>query len=157
MNFTVTNLLLTDYIKDDSLFFKEALNELSHKTNFITINSGDLLIKELSKVKLLPDAIFLDLNMSDKNSFECLSDIRAKIKFNTVPIIITPTSFDNIINSLHKNGAQHYICKPTTYSKLKNVINNALKSLTRTNKTILTFENFILKPKAIFKLTQHEN
>lgn len=146
MNSKPINLLLADDDKDDCLLFKDALDELSLSVSFKEVNDGEQLMKELTTNDALPDVLFLDLNMPRKNGFECLEEIRLNERFNNVPIIIISTSLDpDIVNSLYKNGAQHYIRKPSKYSKLKEVIQNALFSINHSSGLTPSLESFVLQ------------
>ncbi|MBA3704698.1 MAG: response regulator [Bacteroidetes bacterium] len=106
-------ILLVDDDPDDCMFFKDVLNELSISSEFTTID-GEGLMRYLSKNKshLLPDVIFLDLNMPSKNGFECLENIKSKKKLQHIPVIIYSTSYHEVVaDELYENGAHFYIQK----------------------------------------------
>lgn len=122
------NILLADDDKDDCLIFKEALEELELSTQLTTVYDGEQLMQLLSKNSgELFDVLFLDLNMPRKNGFECLEELKRSEQLKSLPVIIFSTSYDqSIADQLYKNGAQHYICKPTDFSKLKKVVHQAI-------------------------------
>jgi CheY-like chemotaxis protein len=104
------NLLLADDDVDDCMFFKEALEELPIDFNLVTVPDGVELLRQLGTLEMLPDALFLDLNMPRKNGFECLTQIKTDEKLNPIPVIIYSTSFDTeVVNMLYEKGAYHYI------------------------------------------------
>ena len=118
------HILLADDDKDDCFLFKEALEELALSVHLTTVHSGENLMQLLNKDNTqLPDLLFLDLNMSGKNGFACLLEIKQSKKLQQLPIVILSILFGkNIINLLYKNGALHYIRKPNDFSQLKNLI-----------------------------------
>ncbi|MBC7886990.1 MAG: response regulator [Ferruginibacter sp.] len=146
MNIYPIDLLLADDDEDDRLLFKEALAELPILTNLTIVNDGEQLIQLLATLTgQVPAVLFLDLNMPRKNGFECLTEIRLNEKYKSVPVIIYSTSFDEeMINRLYKNGAQYYIRKPAEFSKLKDVIYEALILITQRVRIKPGNEKFIL-------------
>jgi CheY-like chemotaxis protein len=147
MNTKHHNLLLADDDIDDCTFFKEALDELPLSATLSTVNDGVQLMNYLSaKSHDLPDVLFLDLNMPRKSGFECLSEIKEIDKLKSLPVIIFSTSLNlDVVNLLYQNGAQHYICKPGEYEKLKKVILDAVLLTSENKLTQPTRDNFILQ------------
>ena len=146
MNITALNLLLADDDLDDCIFFKEALEELSVSTKLTTVNDGVQLMQLLSKEKeVMPDVLYLDLNMPRKNGFDCLVEIKSDEKLKQIPVIIYSTSFDKeVVNLLHERGAQFYIRKPAEFHNLKNVIQKSLELIADANKEQPSIEKFVL-------------
>lgn len=142
-------LLLADDDEDDCLFFKEALDEISIKTDLSMVHDGVQLMDFLKNhaTDTLPDAIFLDLNMPRKNGIECLTEIKENNILRNLPVIIFSTSLDNeIVENLYQKGASQYIRKPGDFSKLKTVIEKALTIASENNFKQPERANFILQP-----------
>jgi CheY-like chemotaxis protein len=137
MNADKIRILLADDDKDDRFLFKEALKELSFSTNLETVHDGEQLMKYLSEHENdLPNVLFLDLNMPKINGFECLTEIKANNKLNSLPVIMFSTSYprdihyeEDMIKMLYKIGAQDYIRKPTDFSELKRIIRDTLEKV----------------------------
>jgi CheY-like chemotaxis protein len=149
MNKQIYNLLLADDDEDDCTFFKEALDDLSIPVTLVTVNDGVELMGFLDDKALdkLPDILFLDLNMPRKNGYECLTEIKEIKELKELPVIIFSTSLDvEIVNTMYDKGALYYIRKPGDFSKLKQVIGNALKVTSENNFKKPQRENFILQP-----------
>lgn len=148
MNKQIYNLLLADDDEDDCTFFKEALDDLSVPVNLVTVNDGVELMNHLAvEVSDLPDLLFLDLNMPRKNGHECLAEIKKMDQLKNLPVIIFSTSLDTeIVNKMYEKGALYFIRKPGDFSKLKQVIGNALKVTAENNFKKPERENFILQP-----------
>ena len=145
MNITPLYLLLADDDTDDCIFFKDALEELFVSAKLITVNDGVQLMQLLSKNEVLPDVLYLDLNMPRKNGFDCLAEIKKDEKLKELPVIIFSTSFDKEVASLlQKGGALYYIQKPAAFSNLKTVIQKSLELIVENNKQYPVKENFVL-------------
>ena len=143
---TTLNILLADDDPDDRLFFKEALKEFSLATSLTTVPNGEHLMQLLTnETNELPDVLFLDMNMPRKNGFECLSEIKGNEKLKALPVIIFSTSFEQeVVNLLYKNGAQHFIRKPSEFSQFKKIIQQTLTLMTGADISTPTEENFVV-------------
>ena len=146
MNLKKLNILLADDDTDDCYFLKEALEELPLPTQFTSVHDGEQLMQLLTDERnKLPDMLFLDLNMSRKNGFECLSEIKSNDKLKHLPVIIYSTSFHNkIAEMLYKSGATYYISKPSEISRLKKTVQQIITSIAQGNVSQPAKENFIL-------------
>lgn len=128
MNHKPIQLLLADDDEDDRLFFKEAINSLDVDTQLTMVKNGKemmdfLLLEEL----ILPDIIFLDLNMPGKNGMEYLSEIRENDKLKSISIAIYSTSSsEKDIEEAFINGANIYINKPNNFNDLKEVLKKVI-------------------------------
>ena len=122
------NILLADDDMDDCIFFTEALQELEVKARIKTVFNGEQLMLLLrDDASLLPDILFLDLNMPRKNGVACLQEIKQDPKLKELPIIILSTSIDKkMADQLYSSGAHHYISKPANFSELKKLIQQAI-------------------------------
>jgi CheY-like chemotaxis protein len=148
MNTTPLDLLLADDDQDDCMFFREALEELQMSCKLTTVPDGVELMRHLTAGNILPDALFLDLNMPLKNGYECLTEIKVHEKLNTIPIFIYSTSLDTtVVNLLYEKGASYYIRKPGDFSKLKHVIHEALTTITMENPVRTPKEKFVIQVK----------
>ncbi len=142
------NIFLAEDDTDDCLFFKEALEGFSISTELTVVHDGEELMQLLTnETTKLPDVLFLDLNMSRKNGFECLSEIKCNKILKQLTVIIYSTSFHiKIAAALYYTGASYYISKPYKISKLKKVVQEII--------TFLAQENFHQRSKETFLLTE---
>jgi len=123
----IQHVLLADDDKDDCFLFKEAFEELGIPARLTTVHDGEELMQLLNKKEKLPGILFLDLNMPCKNGFICLTEIKQDQELKELPVVILSTSFQQEkVEQLHKEGAQHYVCKPNEFSHLKNLIHRAI-------------------------------
>ncbi len=139
---------LADDDEEDSMFFKEALNEVNVEIHIEDFNNGVTLMDTLLKKKnSLPDVIYLDLNMPLMNGEECLDDIKTEPQLSKIPIIIYSTYVDDsLADILRKKGANWYLVKPNSFEKLKNLLQKSLQYITtlRDLKSTTLLEEFII-------------
>lgn len=140
------SIVLADDDKDDCFLFDEVIEEIPLTIDLTIVHDGVELMELLANAPgNFPKALFLDLNMPRKNGFECLSEIRANSNFSHLPIVIFSTSFDpEIANRLYKKGAFYYMRKPSSFSKLKKVIHQALSQISQKNSTQPPQDEFVL-------------
>jgi len=147
MNINEMKILLADDDKDDCIFFKEALGELSLSTSLTVVHDGEQLMQLLTRENnVLPHILFLDINMPRKNGFECLSEIKQHKMLNALPVVIFSTSFEQeVVNLLYDNGAQYFIRKPSEFALFKKIILHTL--------TLILKENIVQPAREAFVLT----
>lgn len=147
MENTPIRILLADDDESDRLLFREAFEELEIKTTVRTVNNGIQLMEYLTvKEAILPDLIFLDLNMPRKNGLECLKEIRGDDKFSAVPIAIYSTSAsEKDINETFLHGANIYIQKPNSFDALKQVLDKAVITTHLYQGPPFAMDNFLLR------------
>ena len=133
----VQYIMLADDDADDRLLFEEALGELDIKVGFCMVKDGAELIQYLTGTGLmLPQILFLDLNMPFKNGFQCLDEIRSIKTFQDLFIIIySTTARAGDIDAGYSKGANLFMQKPNSYTELKMLL-----------RTILTSQNLAFHP-----------
>ena len=147
MKLNELNILLADDDTDDCLFFKEAIAELIEPAQFTAVHNGEQLMMLLTgETSILPDVIFLDLNMPRKNGFECLAEIKQNKKLQKLPVIIFSTSYEQeVVNLLYDNGAHYFIRKPSEFALFKKIILHTLAHIIHAgNITQPAKENFVI-------------
>ena len=143
-------ILLADDDADDCLLFKDALGELPLLTQLSTVANGEQLMEVLNQTELLPDLLFLDLNMPRKNGFDCLLEIKQSERLRRLPVIILSTSVEeNMVNQLYANDAEYYICKPNEFSQLVSVIRIALTLTSQIDHARPSRKEFLLLPESV--------
>jgi len=146
MSLKQLNILLADDDLDDCLFFKEALEGMPVLTQLTAVHDGEQLMQLLTHQKnVLPDILFLDLNMPRKNGFECLTEIKQNKKLRNFPVAIFSTSFEQeVVNLLYGNGAHFFIRKPSEFSLFKKIILKTITLIMSDNISRPAKENFVL-------------
>jgi len=116
-------ILMADDDADDRFLVQAAFedNDLSHPIIFF--EDGEQLLDYLSTPELIPNLIFLDLNMPKRDGREVLKVLRNNNRWNNTPIIIFSTSnAPDDVNTSYALGANCYIVKPSSYEELKTLV-----------------------------------
>ena len=139
-------VLLADDDEDDRLFFMDAFEEIKIKTVVQTVNDGHELMEHLSKPdSVLPDVLFLDLNMPRKTGMDCLNEIKKMDKLKDIAIAIYSTSAsEEDIEETFIKGANVYIKKPNDFSALKKVLSEVITLNWQYRTSGLNRDNFLL-------------
>ena len=119
-----TIFMIDDDVEDQEMF-SETLYAVDQSIKCIKSSDGRQALQTLLKESVLPDYIFLDLNMPMMNGYEFLKEIKKYEKLNQIPIIIYTTSAE----SKHKDevldlGAASFITKPSDLSELKKLLHS---------------------------------
>ncbi len=121
--FDTHHVLLADDDEDDQLLFQEAIKELPTLVHISFARDGEETLQVLRNMTLLPDLLFLDLNMPILNGLECLQKIKEDPALMGLPVVIFSTSsFPGNINRVYELGAHLYIRKPNDFTTFKRVI-----------------------------------
>ena len=147
MNDNYINVVLADDDEDDRLFFSEAFEELKIKTRVNTFNDGVYLMDYFnSEDAILPQVLFLDLNMPRKSGLECLKELRADDKFKDIAIAIYSTSSsEEDVENTFVLGANIYIKKPSDFKSLKKVLSDVVTLNWQYHTNGLNKDNFLLR------------
>jgi len=137
------HIILADDDEDDRLFFTDAFDEIKINTKVQTFNDGNYLNQEEA---ILPQVLFLDLNMPRKNGMECLQEIKANSRFDSMAIAIYSTSSsEEHIEETFVLGANIYIKKPSDFNALKKVLSDVVTLNWQYHTSGLNKDNFLLR------------
>lgn len=141
------NITLADDDEDDRLFFTDAFSELKINTKVNTFNDGIELMDYLNDANsILPNVLFLDLNMPRKNGVECLLEIKQNNRFDDIAIAIYSTSSsEEHIEETFVNGANIYIKKPNDFNTLKKILSDVVTINWQYHTSGLNKDNFLLR------------
>nr|WP_315150121.1 response regulator [uncultured Flavobacterium sp.] len=140
-------ITLADDDEDDRLFFIDAFEELKINTIVNTLNNGRELLNFLNHPEtVLPNIIFLDLNMPILNGIECLKEIKLNDRFKEIVVAIYSTSSsDQDIEDTFVLGANIYIKKPSSFDSLKKILAEIVTINWQYHTSGLNKDNFLLK------------
>ena len=116
-----THVLLAEDDDDDYFVFSLAIKELSFKVILTRAENGDILLGLLDEKN--PDILFLDLLMPCKDGRQCLKEIRANRKYDSLPIIVYTSLHDlENIEFAYREGSNLFVIKPSTLQEIKSVL-----------------------------------
>ncbi len=142
-----THIILADDDEDDRLFFTDAFSEIKINTKVQTFKDGLELINYLElDDSILPEILFLDLNMPKLNGIETLHRIKENKKFDNIAIAIYSTSSsEEHIEQTFVLGANIYIKKPSDFNTLKKVLSDVVTINWQYHTSGLNKDNFLLR------------
>lgn len=142
-----TYVILADDDEDDRLFFVEAFEELKMQTKVAVYKDGVALMDALNQSdSVLPNILFLDLNMPKKSGLECLQEIKCNDRFKDIAIAIYSTSAsEEDIEDTFVNGANIYIKKPSSFNILKKILSDVVTMNWQYHTNGLNKDNFLLR------------
>lgn len=109
--------------KDDLAIFKTAVDQINIPVQLNTHTNPVRFMQIISSECKERPLIFLDINMPDKSGFDLLKDIRKNIECKDVPVIMLSTSEDPASIMVSRDlGADRYVVKPNSMTKLKSII-----------------------------------
>jgi CheY-like chemotaxis protein len=118
---------LIDDDSDDLEFMRDALRRLDPSIQYMSFVYPEEAINLLKELIVLPDYIFIDINMPKINGEDCLRLLRADQKFKTTPIILCSTSMpDDVSQKLLRAGANFTFAKPNTESGYNSLLEGVL-------------------------------
>lgn len=125
----ITNKRLHIFIADDDPedleFFEMALKEISARVKITRAKNGQELLEFIQIV--IPDMIFLDINMPCMNGIDCLAELRRLRHLEHVPIIMYSTATrEEHIDQSYALGASLYIKKPVYFTHIKEELSRVL-------------------------------
>jgi CheY-like chemotaxis protein len=122
------SIVLADDDTDDREMFAEVIGELNAGIQLTCAEDGMVLLKLLQATEQpLPQLIFLDLNMPNKNGKECLDEIRKSERLKHIPVVIYSTSSSpKDIEDTFEKGANLYVRKPSSFNELRNITRTVL-------------------------------
>jgi CheY-like chemotaxis protein len=140
-------ITLADDDEDDRLFFTDAFEELKINTVVTTVKNGRELINLLNQPDaVLPNIVFLDINMPILNGIECLKEIKLNDRFKDIVIAIYSTSSsDQDVEDTFVLGANIYIKKPSSFNILKKVLSDIVTINWQYHTNGLNKDNFLLR------------
>jgi CheY-like chemotaxis protein len=119
-----TCLLIDDDIDDQEIFCL-ALDKISFPFDCHIANNGFEALQKLEEKSVLPDYIFLDLNMPRMNGKECLRELKKNPRLRNIPVVIYSTSSSlSDINDTKALGAKDFIIKPFSLDALTEKLNH---------------------------------
>ena len=124
----VKNIFLVEDDEDDQEFFKEAINDIDNTICLDMAVNGLDAIGKLAHMSILPDLIFMDINMPLMNGLECLKKLKSMAQFKNIPVVILSTSVNfNESQRADALGAGCFFSKPSDAAILKKNIMDMFK------------------------------
>ena len=110
-------IYVADDDADDSFLLVNALRQVLPGVEVEEFTNGRRLLEAMEQV--LPDLIFLDLDMPGTNGLQCIHSIREHPLMKDTPsVVFSSTDRPGNIQAAFEIGADLFLVKPHTYSDL---------------------------------------
>ena len=114
-------------IADDSRFHVQMLSSWLKDKGFDVLTAGDALQAWMSALRLLPDAIVLDINMPAGSGVQVLKRLRSSGKTQNIPVVVVSGNDDVDVRAVVEQlGAAAYLQKPVHQEELCSIIDRVL-------------------------------
>ena len=121
-------ILLIDDDPDDQEIFKEAVAVVAPEAHFMVARDGEEGLDLLHSLTLLPDFIFLDVNMPKMDGKEFLKRVKEDPALNEIPVVVYSTSkHKSELGEYFRLGAANYITKPSEFNLLLTYLKTLLR------------------------------
>ena len=122
--------MIIDDDSDDRYFFKSALAEIDNSIRCIQAGGGEESLELLHKAEVLPEIIFLDVNMPCVNGHDTLKALKKNQCLRNIPVVMYSTSFsEDSIYEFYRCGAHACLIKPINISELPRQIMAIVESV----------------------------
>ena len=126
-------LYIDDDLEDIEIF-QEAITSVDPDVIFYTASDGHEGFQVLEHITVVPDFIFLDVNMPRMNGKDFLTQIKKKVTFRSIPVIMySTTSHEDEILAYKKMGAYDFIQKPDSFETLRQTLKKIIQSRPKDN------------------------
>jgi len=119
---TPISILLVEDDEDDQEFFMEALREVRDITLLQIASDGQAAIDTLTSSIILPEIIFMDVDMPRMDGIECLQELSNNPRIRNVPIVMLTSCLAYREQALNL-GARAFIKKPADGKDLSKKLN----------------------------------
>jgi CheY-like chemotaxis protein len=115
-------------IADDSRFQVNMLSTWLRDEGFEVLTAADALQAWTSALRLVPDAIVLDLNMPAGSGIQVLKRLRTSAKTQNIPVVVVSGNEDADVRSVVEQlGAAAFLQKPVTQQDLCGIVVRVLE------------------------------
>jgi CheY-like chemotaxis protein len=124
-------ILIVDDDSEDRELFREAIAEIDSDSAIQchSAKDGKDALHEMNHGPVLPDFIFLDINMPIMNGRECLIEIKKHTRLRQIPVIMYSTTSDTTeIKGFYSLGAHDFLIKPHNFKKLVEALSSIIIS-----------------------------
>jgi CheY-like chemotaxis protein len=117
------SITIADDDFDDHQLLEAAIKECVGNCQIHSVYNGEQLVSHLTKsTSLVPDLIFLDINMPASDGFSALKKLTEKAKLSVPVCVLTTSSSEKDMKKALELGAVAFYSKPTKYADLVEIV-----------------------------------
>jgi CheY-like chemotaxis protein len=123
-------LFYVDDDPDDVELFLDALKSTKEPVNCMTARDGEEALLVLESSQVLPELIFLDINMPRMNGLQFLVEMKKNKRLAHIPVIVYSTSrYFKEINEFYRMGVSKVMIKQSSYEHLCFELNEIIRGI----------------------------
>lgn len=107
-------VLYIDDDEEDLEIFSVVTKEFRNEIDLRSFTSASKALKKIISGELLPEIIFIDLNMPGMDGFEFLAEIKKQSDIKIPIVVLSTSSQQSTKQNVEKLGADGYITKPNS-------------------------------------------
>lgn len=120
-------ILYIDDDAEDREFFQDALYAINPTWTCSVAKDGAEGLRVLNELVLLPDYIFVDVNMPIMTGKQFLIEVRSRPEFSVVPVIVyTTTSYPAEVREYQRLGANKVLMKPASMVNIIELVKSVI-------------------------------
>lgn len=111
-------ILAVDDDSEDFEFFRDAIQEIDSTIVILRATNGHEALHMLENHILMPNYIFLDINMPMMDGKTCLQEIRKNDRLKGIPVIMYSTTSNQTEIKQYKMLGANFLVKPDRFAYL---------------------------------------
>ena len=119
-------ILLVDDDFDDCELFAETVMEIDPGSTVRSLHDGIEALNYLNSESVMPDMIFLDINMPKMNGKQLFIVLRRDERFLSTPVVIYSTSIPDREARYFESHGVRTLVKPSTYQALREALSEII-------------------------------
>ncbi|MEO8174902.1 MAG: response regulator [Sediminibacterium sp.] len=138
-----SDIILAEDDFDDVYIFELALKKIPFYAVLRHAADGDKLFVELQK--LVPDFLFLDIDLPCKKGTTCLAEIRRDKRYDNMPVImLTSFASKEFVETSYRSGANFFIGKVSSITDLAGKLKQVFAFNWKQNMIYPTIDQFVI-------------
>lgn len=122
------SILYIDDDEEDREIFKEAIEAIDPGIICNVVADGKQGLRTLEELVVVPDFIFVDVNMPIMNGKQFLKELKKTIRLRSIPVIMySTTSQPSEILEFTQLGAQNFLVKPPSFKLVCEALSGIIK------------------------------
>ena len=132
-------VFIVDDDVDDTEMFCEVISNMNNSIKCTAASNSREALQLLENEHVLPDFLFLDLNMPGMNGKQLLEQLKQNKKLASIPVIIYSTSkLEADKEETRRLGACYFLSKPNSMQQLKKDLEFVFNKKYEQNQPIIT-------------------
>lgn len=121
-------LMYIDDDAEDREFFREAVKNIDPQLMCYMAKDGAEGLADLKEMIVMPDFIFVDVNMPIMNGRQFLTEIKKLPRLRSIPVLMySTTSHPDEIQEYLELGAYKVLVKPNTLTKIESLVRTIIQ------------------------------